>query len=328
MKLSPLLAVLAGLGLSQIEVTAQDVSVRTTGYHGWSDSLILTNSKVEVVIVPSIGRVMQFRFAGQDEGAFWENRALDGRAVDPKSKDWGNFGGDKTWPAPQSEWPKVTDRAWPPPAAFDSMPTKAEVVGADSNDPGVLLESAIDPFFGIRTTRLIRLLPNESVMTIRTTYLKVEGEPRKVGIWTITQLRDPITVFAPIPRASKYKKGYSKQSDALPLNLAVTDGLLSLRRDTTKNSKIGTEASALLWMDEKQALKIESPRIAEAEYPDQGSSAEVYTNADPLPYVELELLGPLHFMKVGDQIEQTMTYTLFPRRHTEPIAEAKSLLDR
>ena len=57
-----------------------------------------------------------------------------------------------------------------------------------------------------------------------------------------------------------------------------------------------------------------------AEYPDEGSSAEVYTNSDPLKYVELEMLGPLQTLKVGDSVSQTNTYTLsrIPASETRP----------
>src|ERR1044071_7118728 len=54
-----------------------------TNYHGWANSILLSNGRVEAVIVPAIGRVMQFRFAGEEDGPFWENRALDG--IDRKS---------------------------------------------------------------------------------------------------------------------------------------------------------------------------------------------------------------------------------------------------
>src|SRR5437764_10455691 len=78
-----------------------------TNYHGWADSILLSNGRVEAVIVPAIGRVMQFRFAGEEDGPFWENRALDGIKPEPDSKEWGNFGGAKTWPAPHSGGPKL-----------------------------------------------------------------------------------------------------------------------------------------------------------------------------------------------------------------------------
>jgi hypothetical protein len=289
---------------------ADDVSVQKTAYHGWSNCLVLKNSQVEAVVVPAVGRVMQFRFAGEEDGVFWENRALDGKSPDPKSKDWGNFGGDKTWPAPQSDWPKVTDRAWPPPPAFDSMPVESATGKLKPSARGVWLRSPVDPFYGIRTERIISLGEDESFIQIRTYYHKVEGEPRKVGIWTITQLKDPVEILMPVPPKSAFKDGYNKQSDALPLGLTLRDGLLTMKRDRAKNAKVGNDASKLIWIGERSVLEIESPRVANAEYPDQGSSAEVYTNADPLPYVELEFLGPLHTMKVGDSIEQTMTYTL------------------
>jgi hypothetical protein len=116
---------------------------------------------VEVLIVPAVGRVMQFRFVGEEDGQFWENRAMDGKKPDSKATEWGNFGGDKTWPAPQEDWPKVTKRGWPPPPAFDSMPVKAEAFGA-----GVTLVSPIDPNYGIRTKRLVMLDPNKPDMII------------------------------------------------------------------------------------------------------------------------------------------------------------------
>ena len=60
----------------------------------------------------------------------------------------------------------------------------------------------------------------------------------------------------------------------------------------------------------KFALRIDSARIDGRDYPDNGSSAEVYTNPNPLTYVELERLGPLAVMKVGDKRSATNKYTL------------------
>ena len=53
-----------------------------------------------------------------------ENRGLDGQALESSAQNWSktewiNFGGDKTWPSPDADWPKYTRRnGWrPPPAA-------------------------------------------------------------------------------------------------------------------------------------------------------------------------------------------------------------------
>src|SRR5881296_1847534 len=54
-----------------------------TNYHGWENSILVSNGRIEAVIVPAIGRVLQFRLAGEKDGPFWENPALFGKAPDP-----------------------------------------------------------------------------------------------------------------------------------------------------------------------------------------------------------------------------------------------------
>jgi hypothetical protein len=289
-------------------------------YHGWPGSFVMSNGKADVVIVPAVGRVMQFHFADDSDGPLFENRAMDSKTPDPNSKDWGNFGGDKSWPSPQADWGKITGREWPPPVAFDSMPVEAHVA-SESID----LISSVDPAYGIRETRHLQLERTKPVLIITTTYEKVQGDPVKVGVWVITQLRDPQRAFMVLPAKSQYPEGYNKQMEVLPKDLKVEGRLVSLNRDPKNSAKIGSDAGTLIWMDEKYVVRIDSPRVAKAEYPDQGSSAEIYTNADPLPYIELEMLGPLSPMKVGDRIERTNVYRLMRRKAKEPKAEIKKM---
>ncbi|MCI0353116.1 MAG: DUF4380 domain-containing protein [Acidobacteriales bacterium] len=288
---------------------AQKAGVQSTTYHGWPDSLVMSNGAVEAVVVPAIGRVMQFRFAGEERGPFFENRDLDGKPPEPAATEWVNFGGDKTWPAPQDDWPKLTPRKWPPPPTFDSVPLKAEV-----KDNRVELVSPVDPHYGIRTRRSISLDRGKPVMSIRTIYEKVQGNPVKVGVWVITQLGEPEKAAMVLPHKSQYLEGYNKQMEVLPKDLKREGRLLSVTRDPKNQAKIGSDAGTLVWMDKDFYLQIDSPRVPiGAEYPDQNSSAEIYTNPDPLKYIELETLGPLHTMKVGDKIERTNRYTLLRR---------------
>src|SRR5262245_28882475 len=140
-------------------------------YHGWPDSLLINNGKEEVVIVPAIGRVMQFNFVGE-EGVLWENGRLQGKPADSASKEWINFGGDKTWPSPQADWPKMIGRGWPPPATFDSVPLEAH-----EKNGAVELISPVDPNYGIRVHRLIKLDAQKPILKITTTYEKVSGDP-------------------------------------------------------------------------------------------------------------------------------------------------------
>lgn len=270
---------------------------------------------------------MQFRFVGENDGPFWENSGLFGKAPDPESQTWGNFGGDKTWPAPQSDWPKLTPRSWPPPQAFDSLPVKAEVKETKQGSE-VELISPIDPHYGIRARRLITLDAQRPLMTITTTYEKMEGAPVTVGVWVITQLKDPQAVFIPLPKNPIFTDGYIKQSKQSPAGLKRESQMLSLTRDPKASTKIGTDAGTLVWVGEKSVLRIDSPRVANANYPDQGCSAEVYTNLDPQKYVELEMLGPLATMKAGARIVQVNRYTLGKRTEKSAEEEALKILSR
>lgn len=322
-----LMIFIVGLGKVAAQISSSEtlfqkpkITIVKTSYQGWQDSWVLSNGQIEVVVVPQIGRVMQFRFK-DGESPFWENRKLDGKLPNPQSQEWGNFGGDKTWPAPQSDWKQVTGREWPPPAGFDAMPTKTEL---KSN--GVKLISSTDPFYGIQTDRLIQIDPKKAVMTISTTYRKVKGQPKEIAVWTVTQLRDPIAIYAALPKTSIFPQGYIPLSDAVPANLTVKDQLLSLTRSATTSHKIGCDASPLLWIGNKVAMRIDSPRIRGANYPDRGSSAEIYTNPDPEPYVELEFLSPLKKLQVGESIHFVTTYTLLHRSLVSSELEARKIL--
>ena len=66
--------------------------------------------------------------------------------------------------------------------------------------------------------------------------------------------------------------------------------------------------------------------MAGGDYPDKGSSTEIYTSADPLPYIEMETLGPLAKLKEGDTIKRSNTYKLYRRSQPTPEAEARVIL--
>src|SRR3954467_7564874 len=92
-------------------------------FHGLP-ALAVRNPVAEVVVVPELGRVMRFALRGEaattagvtgaaaDDGPFWINPTL-GQRFAPEADGWINHGGDKAWPAPQSDWPAVTGRGWP-----------------------------------------------------------------------------------------------------------------------------------------------------------------------------------------------------------------------
>jgi len=296
------------------------VSVQRVTYHGWSDCYLIANCRVEVVIVPAIGRVMQLRLAGDAEGTFWENRALDGRLHDATSNDWINFGGDKCWPAPQALWIEHQGRDWPPPLTFGAR--HAAVL---TSARGVVMTSPVNPGFGIQVERRIELDAVQPIMRITTEYRKLTGSAVRVGIWTITQMREPERVCILLPAASKFSSGYVHLMSAQPADMKIDGRFLSLARHQLQHVKIGTDGSSLAWMGRDCVVRIDA-ETCPGEYPDGGCVTEVYTCPNPLQYVELETLGPLTTMNPGDRIEQTTVYTVTPRSTTDLEAEARKAL--
>jgi len=296
------------------------VSVERISYHGWSDCYLITNGRVEAVIVPAIGRVMQLRLVGDAEGTFWENRALDGQLHGAASNDWINFGGDKCWPAPQALWIEQQGRDWPPPVAFGERQVNASV-----SERGVVVTSPIDPGFGIEVVRRVELDAVQPIMRITTEYRKLNGSAVRVGIWTITQMREPERVCILLPAASKFSAGFVRLMSAEPADLKIDGRLLSLRRHQRQHVKIGTDGSSMVWMGRDCVVRIDA-ETRPGEYPDGGCVTEIYTCPDPFQYVELETLGPLTTLNPGERIEQTAVYTITPRSRASLEAEARSVL--
>ena len=201
-----------------------------------------------------------------EEASYWENPALSAENGERDSEGWANYGGDKTWPSPQSGWERAAGRGWPPPQAFDGLPAEARIEG----DSAVTLVSAVEPGYGIRARRRIELAADRPVLTVTTTYDKISGPPVEVAVWVITQVKDPALVCAPLSGATGNAQGFVPQSDELPAGLHVAGQLLSLTRDFRQNHKIGMQAATLVWVGATELLRIDSSLVAGAKYPDDG----------------------------------------------------------
>jgi hypothetical protein len=150
----------------------------------------------------------------------------------------------------------------------------------------------------------------QPIMRIGTEYRKLFGSAVKVGIWTVTQMQEPKCVCMLLPEKSKFASGYVRLLATEPADLQIDGRLLSLGRHLRNQVKIGTDGNI-------------NAEIGRGEYPDGGCVTEVYTNPDPLKYVELETLGPLTTMEAGDRIKRTTVYTVMPRSTEDLAAEVR-----
>jgi len=307
--------------------------VEAVDFHGWP-AMSLQNGRLEVVVVPAIGRIVSLEFAG-DGGAsdpIWRHGQL-GPALAPDENGWINFGGDKAWPAPQADWERMVGKGWPPPPTFDAKPHTATKV----NEVEIEMLSAVDAAYGIRVRRTIKLADDQ--MFVDTAYEKIEGAPVRVAIWTITQLVSPDRVFALLPAPTTFAGGHRSLMPAPPKDLRVDGRLLSMARDTQEKTMIASDADALLWVGAGRDLAIETmdvrvssgdrwqapaagaPRVG-------GAHAQIYTSSDAAePYVELELLGPLVDLAAGQRAMMTVRYRLLRRESADPGAEARRVFN-
>ena len=269
-----------------------DVKIEQIEYHGWKGSYRMSNGTVELVFVPQIGRIMRYAFIG-GKNVLWENQALFGKTVDLNNigKEWTNFGGDKLWPAPQSRW------NWPPNPVLDAgMHTVSIVEGSR-----LLVVGKPSPKDGIRFGRLIVMAPDGSGVTIHNTMSAVtRARPVSWSVWEVAQVDEPDRAVLPLD-SRHFKAGYYVFKANPPSKSQVTrkGRALYFERGKQRGAKIGG-ASRQGWLAaEKDGIRFRvwAKYPLKGAYPDDGCAQEIWSNPDPLKYMELELLSPIVILR-------------------------------
>jgi hypothetical protein len=315
-----MLAPALALVVAAVAPASPPVVTVTRAVFGGHESLVLRSDLAEVVVVPAWGRIV--RFALRDGGGpFWSNPAIADGKLAPDVEGWVNLGGDKAWPAPQSDWPKIAGKGWPPPATFDSTPFMGWINGRK-----VELVSEIDPSYGIRVHRTISLDPRAPVMTVATTFEKVRGAPVRVAVWSITQLASPERVALKGGLTGQPPQGYLSLLPDPPKDLKVQGHVISLARDPDRKTMIGSDEDTLVWVGDGPSLVVQRlgswPTGGDLVWPNGGIHAQIYTNPSAdAKYVELELLDHLRELRAGQRAMMKVAYTLSPRQEKDPEQE-------
>lgn len=270
-----------------------EVRVERVSYHGWPEAYRLSNGTVDLVVVPEIGRIMRYGYLGRPN-VLWENAGLRGKTLDPArpSPEWVNFGGDKLWPAPQSAY-------WPPDPHLDGAPQSVTIVSGTR----LRMESPRSAKLGIRFVRVIALADSGTGVRIRNTVVNDSRDEVEVSVWEVTQIGEPAWAALDLYRRGRFPRGYHVFPDSAPAAgaVAVRRGEVRLRRDPKQGGKIGADSPR----GQARArvggvvFTVSAPLERGAPYPDQGCAQEIWSNPDPLRYMELELLGPIVRLRPG-----------------------------
>lgn len=309
-----------------ISAPAGKTSISEVTYGG-RRAFRLTDGRSEAVVVPSIGRVMRYGLIG---GENWLWNAPD-KPVDMGG--WANYGGDKTWPSPQGEWPKMFGKgSWPPPVEWDGKPHWFKVEGSAAFGSVLHTSSRVAPGGGARIERTYYFEDGDFVAAQRA--LKVSGAPIDFSIWSIAQVNLPDAIYAPLNPDSPYKNNWRwhiQPAHDVPVR-NLSPSLLQLRtlHYTPKESfKLGIDSpvNSLVAVKNGMAWRIRTAHPA-GNYPDglsgAGNPVQLYVSADSrAQYAEMELLGPLRTYRVGSRWQQTVRWNLIPLTHTNVDDEAQ-----
>lgn len=245
MKFTIPLALLASLLCACSSAAKKDADMDVPDFEQseWLDAVRMSNGTVNLTIVPSIGRVMRYGFAGEPN-LLWTNPNLTpnkARADAATRPTWRNFGGEKVWLWPQEQWPQRIGRAWPPPVEVDQRPVTWKM-----HDPlHITMTSEPVQGYGVRVIREIKLAPTGTRVTMNIR-CEVAGEQPAddVAVWSIAQ----------IPSGETYARLLGPRGhrglEPAPWDRIreISPRVIALEPPTDVDGKIGLDADTLAWV--------------------------------------------------------------------------------
>jgi hypothetical protein len=288
-----------------------------TKYQDWP-ALKMTNGIITVVAVPDIGgRVMVYDLNGRS--LLYTNPKEYGQVYEVAQKEqdrkWHNWGGYKVWPAPQKDWGGPPD---PLGSALDSGQWTGEILSAEGSKVAIRLTSPEDKTVtGLQMSRTLTLFRGSSRVQVEQTFKNVSDKPVRWSVWDVTQVPGALSegetfteearIYFPLNPQSRHPQGYEVQAgekESKQWLKGVAPGIMGVQY-LGETGKIGADSLGgwIAYADQRhkvvyvKTFQVETGE--QVEYPDNGSTVEVYTSGD-LPYMEVEVLSPIRELQPGE----------------------------
>ena len=292
--------------------------VEEVPFKGWA-GVYLSNGLIKAVCVPEIGgRLMQFSLGPQDylfmnpellgKRFSYEEHAGDGALV-----NWKNYGGDKTWPAPQG-WDGEGQWPGPPDPVLDSGRYEFET-SQDDDRASVLMSSPPDERSGLRIRREISLGQGSSRLHLDLSFENISQRAIRWSIWDVAQLacrsidgqlNDDYWLYIPTDPNRERRYEIMFGDDNPQYQLDSSSGLLAVQyRGIVGKIGVHSPAGWIAFADRRTGfvLCMQFPYQPDAVYPDNGATVECWTESpgapSPIPIrspghiLEAEVLSPL-----------------------------------
>lgn len=325
-------------------------------FHGW-EAVRLSNGLAEAIIIPDAGgRIIAYNLGSHRY--LWMDERLAGKLIPPDEQattasmsTWLNYGGSKTWPAPQG-WDNEDLWHGPPDPVLDGGRYALEAVEASDEQAVVRVQSPRDLRTGIQISRQLTLHRGSSHATLHLEMQNISARARTWSIWDVVQLEATLRsaggethneqawLYVPMNPDSRFPRGYNVmygEHDNPEWQPGVRPGVLGAQY-LFRVGKIGLDSNAgwLAYVDGQSdyAFCQRFAYLPGASYPDGGASVECWTtglgrsagdldySSDPMYYLEAEVLGPLRTMAPGEK--QSLDNEWYAGRCPGPIVNVTS----
>jgi hypothetical protein len=296
----------ACFGYALLNGQTPHVSVDTVSNYkqwGWK-AVVMKNDLITLATVPAIGgRVMQYDldslpsvFVNSAEGGKTYTPALDGQ--------WHNFGGYKTWPAPQSRW---NSGGWPPPPKLDYGNYSYQIDSLSSDSADVFVSSPTETWYApnIRFERKATAYTGTSRIKMDQTIINEGTTAVSWSVWSVTQsiVNHPSKtdypnywVYFPINPNSLYgQSGVKPGGNSKAWKGEVAPGVYGVQFSPDNQKLFGDpDKGWIAYTDLADTIVfLRTFDIFEgAQYPDNGARVAAYVSSSPT-YVEVEVTSPI-----------------------------------
>ena len=292
---------LAAAFLLLVAPLTAEVTVEKISYGGWPNCYRLTNGEVELVVTSDLGpRIIRYGFVG-GQNLFVELEEDLGKTG---GDNWRLYGGSRLWVAPE-------DRVYS--YGADNDPVEIEISGnklsaqAPVEHTGVQKRIDVELAASGSEVRVTYGLANRTIWPLRIApWVLTMMNRGGVGITTLPPRGTHPEILAPTNPLILF--AFTNMSDS---RWSWLEKYIALRQDPDNSDpeKIGlynpATRGAYLLNSELFVKKFEAPEGEE--YPDMGSSFEIFTNES---FLELETLGPMRTLQPGESVDHLEVWSL------------------
>jgi hypothetical protein len=299
---------------------ASRVSVRIDAGPDRPDVVWLDNGDVRLGLVPDLGgRLLSAAVQGHE--TLWRNDDLLDERLHPRGHrpapvsgelaDWVNYGGDKTWPAPQG-WDGPGQWAGPPDPVLDSGPYAYRVT-EKADAVSVAMTSADDQRTGLRLSRTFTVCAGTPGWELDIAAINTSDRPVEWALWNVVQraagTREDGGVFVGIEPGSDPGAVPVVIGTGVPQFEQVGDDRVRVPHQEVVGKVGFRSANGWIAHSASGTTTAISFDVEDATYPDGGCRVEVWLEhplAEPLGHlgglrptasiVEVEVLGPLRVL--------------------------------